>query len=105
MDRPNGLLPSAIGLTTLFHVTTPKKAQRYHVSGRINAPVRGFSTLQAAMAWGIKTGRTVVYQIDATRYRTHKMPDHHNRFGEAWWIDADVPLSDLRCAFSPRRDA
>jgi len=72
----------------LYHATTPKKVQHYHASGRIIAPVRGFTTLQAAMAWACKTGRSVV------------LPDHHNAFGEAWWIDHDV--SAWKCVFSPK---
>lgn len=42
---------------TLYHVTTPKKMQRYHTTGHIISPVRGFITLQAAMAWACKVGR------------------------------------------------
>lgn len=34
----------------LYHATTPKKARLYRQTGAILAPVRGFTTLQAAMA-------------------------------------------------------
>ena len=44
----------------LYHVTTPKKAVAYRASGRIIAPVRGFTTLTGAMAWACKVGRKVV---------------------------------------------
>jgi hypothetical protein len=82
----------------LYHVTTPKKVQRYHESRRIIAPVRGFTTLTAALAWGCKTGRSVVLEIESED--VHKLPDHHNRFGEAWWSATDV--SKWSCAFSPK---
>lgn len=72
----------------LYHCSTPKKAKRYRGSGRIIAPVRGFTTLAAAMFWCMKVGRTVILEIEADK--PHKLPDHHNKFGEAWWNDADV---------------
>jgi hypothetical protein len=31
-----------------------------------------------------------------------KLPDHHNEFGEAWWIDHDVPQAEWKCVFSPK---
>ena len=64
---------------TLFHATTPKKVQKYHQSGKINTPVRGFTTFEAAMAWACKTGRSVILEIQGTD--CHKLPDHHNKFG------------------------
>jgi hypothetical protein len=82
----------------LYHATTPKKAQRYRASGRIIAPVRGFTTLEAAMAWACKTGRSVVLQVQGED--CHKLPDHHNAFGEAWWVDHDVLA--WTCVFSPK---
>lgn len=46
----------------LYHATTPKKAKLYAQSGQINKPVRGFTTLQAAMLWSlsIEIGRAHV---------------------------------------------
>lgn len=74
---------------TLYHATTPKKMARYRVSGnRILAPVRGFTTLQAASAWALKTGRTIVLEVLGED--CHKLPDHHNEWGQAWWSDEDV---------------
>lgn len=84
-------------------MTTPKKAKLYRESGHICKPVRGFTTLQAAMAWSIKTGRTVIYKINYEP--AYKLPDHHNIFGEAWWIDSDVPYKDINCVFSAEKDA
>ena len=74
--------------TTLYHATTPKKAKQYRQTGYIIKPVRGFTTLKAAMAWALKVGRTVIYEIEGAP--AYKLPDHHNKFGEAWWIDEDV---------------
>lgn len=85
----------------LYHATTPKKGRLYQAAGAIHAPVRGFTTLEAAMAWAIKVGRTVIYEIECDR--PHKLPDHHNRFGEAWWNDGNV--TKFRCVFSAERDA
>ena len=79
----------------LYHVTTQKKAKKYKDSMKILKPVRGFNTLQAAMAWAIKTERNVIYQIEGEP--AYKLPDHHNKFGEAWWIDSDIPYSDIKC--------
>ena len=87
----------------LYHATTQKKARRYRENGKILKPVRGFTTLMAAMAWCIKTHRTVIYEIDLSKIderNIHKLPDHHNKFGEAWWIDEDVPVSCIKCVLS-----
>jgi len=87
----------------LYHVTTPKKAQLYCYAGCINKPVRGFTTLQGAMAWAIKVGRTVIYKVETNDVACHKLPDHHNAWGEAWWADQDV--TDFHCVFSAEKDA
>lgn len=85
----------------LFHATTEKKARSYRETGAIIAPVRGFTTLQGAMAWALKVGRRVIYQIEGGP--AYKLPDHHNPYGEAWWIDSNV--RDFRCVFSAEKDA
>lgn len=85
----------------LYHTTTPKKAKKYSETGYIRKPVRGFTTMQAAMAWAMKVGRTVIYEIEGEK--AYKLPDHHNKFGEAWWIDDDV--KDFKCVFSADKDA
>lgn len=87
----------------LYHVTTEKKARAYHSSGQIFKPVRGFTTLQGAMAWGMKVGRTVIYEVQGEP--AYKLPDHHNRYGEAWWIDANIFTENIRCVFSAIKDA
>lgn len=85
----------------LYHATTPKKAKLYRQMGRIHAPVRGFTTLQAAMAWAIKVKREVIVEFEAEH--PHKLPDHHNAFGEAWWNDGDI--REWKCVFSAGTDA
>jgi len=80
----------------LYHVTTERMAKRYRESGRIMKPVRGFDTPMAAMAWAIKTGRKVIYRIEVNA--PHKLPDHHNEFGDAWWNDGDV--TNFSCFYS-----
>jgi hypothetical protein len=82
----------------LYHATTPKKVQKYRQSGRIISPVRGFTTFQAAMAWACKVNRCIILKIEGTH--CHKLPDHHNAWGEAWWIDHDV--LEWNCVFSPK---
>lgn len=85
----------------LYHVTTQKKARRYAESGKIKSPVRGFTTMAAAMGWAIKTGRTVILLVYA--YNPHKLPDHRNKFGQAWWNDGDI--YEWSCEFSADKDA
>lgn len=87
----------------LYHATTNKKAKHYNESGCIYRPVRGFTTLQGAMAWAIKVGRTVIYKVDGEP--AYKLPDHHNDYGEAWWIDENVPIDRIKCVFSAEKDA
>lgn len=85
----------------LYHATTQKKAKAYRESGCIKSPVRGFTTMQAAMAWAMKVGRVVIMEFEAEK--PYKLPDHHNQFGEAWWNDGDV--KEYKCVFSAIGDA
>lgn len=86
----------------LYHITTERKAKLYRQTGRIISPVRGFTTITGAMAWGLKIGgRKVILEI--TCNNAHKLPDHHNEFGEAWWNDGDV--YNWKCIFSADNDA
>ena len=87
----------------LYHVTTQKKARHYGAQKQIAKPVRGFTTLQGAMAWAIKVGRKIIYEIDVFGLPTYKLPDHHNAYGQAWWVDADV--KHFKCVFSADKDA
>ena len=92
-------------MNVLYHVTTENKAQKYHQSGFIKKPVRGFSSLQAAMFWAMKTRRRVIYKIDLSKHKKnlYKLDDHHNQFGTAWWIDNNINLSDIKCVISPKK--
>lgn len=83
----------------LYHVTTSKKAKLYRETGSILSPVRGFDTLQAAMLWAIKTGRKVIYELDIENQSVHKLPDHHNQFGNAWWTEG-VAMDKACCVVS-----
>lgn len=85
----------------LYHATTEKKAKLYRHTGAIKAPVRGFTTVQGAMAWAMKVGRVVILEFVPTA--PHKLPDHHNAWGDAWWNDGDV--IEWRCVFSALHDA
>lgn len=87
----------------LYHATSEKKAKKYRETGAILKPVRGFTTLQGAMAWAMKVGRTVIYEVEGET--AYKLPDHHNQFGEAWWIDENVPVENIKCVFSAKGDA
>lgn len=88
----------------IYHCTTPKKAKNYRGTGHIIPPVRGFDTIQAALAWCVKTGRTVIYRIPIQDGDLcHKLPDHHNRYGHAWWTESRVSTFD--CVFSADKDA
>lgn len=83
----------------LYHVTTPKKVKRYRETGKIISPVRGFTTLIAAMAWAIKVGRSVILEIEAPN--AYKLPDHHNQWGDAYWNDGDI--KEYKCVYSPEK--
>jgi hypothetical protein len=87
----------------IYHVTTEKKARLYHLSGCVKKPVRGFTTLQAAMAWAMKVSRKVIYRFESDK--VYKLPDHHNQFGEAWWCDEDIEINRIHCVFSADKDA
>lgn len=82
----------------LYHCTTPSRARKYAASKRIIAPVRGFDTLMGAMAWCVKTQRTVIYEVTVSADRVHMLPDHHNDYGKAWWSDDDALV--FKCVFS-----
>jgi hypothetical protein len=87
----------------LYHATTPKKAKKYKTTGAIKSPVRGFNTLKGAMFWCMKTGRTVIYEINVDIYNVHKLPDHHNKFGIAYWNDGDVNIENIKCIVSTNK--
>lgn len=92
--------------TKLYHATSIRKIQKYKESGCIQKPVRGFTTLQAAMMWSlsIEGKRPIFLEINCNENisedNIHKLPDHHNVFGEAWWIDENVKQDNFKCVLS-----
>jgi len=77
----------------LYHCTTTKKFARYRASNCIIPPVRGFSTLEAAQEFCRYTGRSIIVTVPTET--CWKLPDHHNRFGTAWWNEESVAFSKL----------
>lgn len=68
-----------------YHVTTPKKLERYNVSGRIIQPVRFWPNIETAERWAKRTGRTVILEIDIEG-ESYPLPDHK----PARWTNSDV---------------
>ena len=83
----------------LYHVTTGKKAKLYRQTGRIVGQVRGFDTLMGAMSWAIKVGRKVIFEISNMKTIPQMLPDHHNKFGNAWWTE-EVSVDQIKCVYS-----
>lgn len=52
--------------------------------------MRGFTTRAAAELWGNDKGRDIVLELEVDDDRTHLLPDHHNRFGRAFWSECTV---------------
>ena len=82
-----------------WHVTTERKAKKYRQSCKINAPVRGWTSLEAAMAWAMKTGRKVIYEVTPAA-QIFPMPDHSNKYGRGVFVDADVSVKNIQCEYS-----
>jgi len=61
--------------------------------------------LEAAMAWAIKVNRSVIYKVTYPDEYGYKLPDHHNEFGDAWWVDKDIQVECIKCVFSADKDA
>lgn len=73
----------------LFHCTTPHQRKPSYM---------------ARVAWCIKTHRSVIIEITGwDECDIRKLPDHHNMFGTAYWIDMDV--INTKCVFSAEKDA
>jgi len=83
----------------LYHVTTGKKAKLYRKTGYIKLPVRGFDSILGATVWAMKTGRTVIYEIEGST--PILLPDHHNKWGKAYWFNENI--SNFKCIISPLR--
>lgn len=70
-----------------YHVTTPKKLERYKATGGILPPVRFWAFESSARAWGKKTMRTVILKIEVDT--AYPLPDHQPP-RHAWWHDGIV---------------
>jgi hypothetical protein len=82
-------------MKVLYHCTTPKKLTRYNDHRSIIKPVRGFTTYEAAEYWARRHNRSIVLRIEGDERMLHKLPDHHNKYGEAWWFDCDVQKYEI----------
>lgn len=70
-----------------YHVTTPKKLERYEATGGILPPVRFWQYQRSALQWAKRVGRSVVLEIVVNK--AYPMPDHSPR-GHAWWTPSMV---------------
>ena len=57
-----------------FHVTTPKKLEKYRKTGAILPPVRFFPNKETAERWSKRTGRPLIVEIEA--HESYPLPDH-----------------------------
>lgn len=57
-----------------YHVTTPKKLDRYKATGGILPPVRFWPNRFTAERWAKKTGRSVILEIEVSQ--SYPLPDH-----------------------------
>lgn len=59
----------------VYHVTTPKKLQRYKNTKAILPPVRFWPNLQTALRWAKRTNRTVIISFLRPKI-AYPLPDH-----------------------------
>lgn len=85
--------------TLLYHATTPKKFEKYQTSKCIIPPIRVFNTIEGAIAWSLHARRSIIIAIPCNK-KVYKLPDHHNRFGIAYWCDGSVAFEDLTIVFN-----
>ena len=57
-----------------YHVTTPKKLDRYNNTGAILPPVRFWPNELTAKRWAKRTGRTIIVKIECEK--SYPLPDH-----------------------------
>lgn len=59
----------------VYHVTSPKKYQRYLQSGCIKAPVRAWENIEQAERFSKQAGRTIILRLkfpnNADKYEGH----------------------------------
>lgn len=82
-----GRVLQAGDVVTGWHVTTPKKVDRYRATGGILSPVRFWIYERSAREWARRTGRTVILRIEVET--AHPLPDHRPH-GHAWWTSEMV---------------
>ena len=59
---------------TAYHVTTPKKIERYKATGGILPPIRFFPAMFSAVRWAKRTNRTHIAIFEVKR--SWPLPDH-----------------------------
>jgi hypothetical protein len=57
-----------------YHVTTPKKLDRYKSTGGILPPVRFWPTIDTAKRWAKRTSRPIILEIIYDK--SYPLPDH-----------------------------
>lgn len=73
----------------VYHVTTPKKYQRYQKSGCIMPPVRAWEKMEDALDFSFRTGRTIILRL--------KLPNKLRLFGhkgKAVYYEGPLHLPD-----------
>lgn len=84
-----------------YHVTTPRKLDRYTITGAILPPVRFFPTFDTAARWAKRTGRTLILEIDDGG-ESYPPPDHK----PARWTPRQVGAWTARQApFTPNQES
>ena len=74
-----------------FHVTTPKKLERYKQTGAILPPVRFWKWLASSKQWATKVNRSIILRIEVSE--AYPLPDHQPR-GHAYWSPNVVRIWD-----------
>lgn len=90
IDENEGIEVKYMAPRYLYHATSCKKARYYQISNCIHGPVRGFDSLISAMLWSMKSKRTVIFKIEVSGLELHLLPDHHNCYGKAWFVNSNV---------------
>lgn len=87
----------------LYHCTTPAKIQKYYNTGKIIKPVRGFVNPLAAFLWASSHGRNIILEVSGEAFNAHRLPDHHNVAGEAWYFNQDITEWECVLSSSPSK--
>lgn len=82
-----------------YHVTTPKKLQKYQATGAILPPVRFWSTEYSARKWMQKTGRTILLTFIAPK-DSYPLPIK----GGAYWTDRLIYNQALKIQWEKNYD-